>query len=120
MKHIINCVLLNGKRDPLLSTFSASAIFVAFVVFGFFVFETAAAFAPAAADDPELLDFAAPEIIYLENAGSQSWNVNKFNVPDVRWCWVLVLLFSKLHNVIVNLSNWVIDMTWSPQYYKKT
>ena len=63
MKHInINLyVLLNGKRDPLLSTFSASS---AFVVFGFFFFETAAAFAPAAADDPELLDFAAPEITY--------------------------------------------------------
>ena len=75
-------MLLNGKRDPLLSTFSASAIFVAFVVFGFFVFETAAAFAPAAADDPELLDFAAPEIIYLENAGSQTLTNSTYQMSD--------------------------------------
>ena len=83
MKHInINCVLLNGKRDPLLSTFSDSTIFSAFVVFGFFVFETAAAFAPAAADDPELLDFAAPEIIYLENAGSQTLTNSTYQMSD--------------------------------------
>ena len=84
MKHIINWVLLNGKRDPLLSTFSDSTIFLAFVVFGFFeiVFETAAAFAPAAADDPELLDFAAPEIIYLENAGSQTLTNSTYQMSD--------------------------------------
>ena len=75
-------MLLNGKRDPLLSTFSASAIFVAFVVFGFFVFETAAAFAPAAADDPELLDFAAPEIIYLENAGAETLTNSTYQMSD--------------------------------------
>ena len=75
-------MLLNGKRDPLLSTFSDSSIFLAFVVFGFFVFETAAAFAPAAADDPELLDFAAPEIIYLENAGSQTLTNSTYQMSD--------------------------------------
>ena len=72
-------MLLNGKRDPLLSTFSA---FSAFVIFGFFVFETAAAFAPAAADDPELLDFAAPEIIYMENAGSQTLTNSTYQMSD--------------------------------------
>ena len=75
-------MLLNGKRDPLLSTFSDSSIFLAFVIFGFFVFETAAAFAPAAADDPELLDFAAPEIIYLENAGSQTLTNSTYQMSD--------------------------------------
>ena len=70
-------MLLNGKRDPLLSTFSA---FSAFVIFGFFVFETAAAFAPA--DDPELLDFAAPEIIYMENAGSQTLTNSTYQMSD--------------------------------------
>ena len=72
-------MLLNGKRYPLLSTFSA---FSAFVIFGFFVFETAAAFAPAAADDPELLDFAAPEIIYMENAGSQTLTNSTYQMSD--------------------------------------